>query len=125
MASDKRKEPMIGKGDRPGQADLDRKVGDMTLRDLVSVLGAGGIGPETIKPERIKPETFKPEHYKPEWWKPEWIKPEAFKPELFKEFIKPELTKPIEIDDMFDPILDGLSQDQLKKLSDRIQQRLR
>jgi hypothetical protein len=125
MASDKRKEPMIGKGDRPGQADLDRRVGDMTVRDLVSVLGGSGIGPETIKPERIKPEHFKPEHYKPEWWKPEWIKPEAFKPEIFKEFAKPELTKPIEIDDLFDPILDGLSQDQLRKLSDQIQQRLR
>lgn len=130
MASDKRKEPMIGKEDRPGQVNLDRKVGDMTVRDLVSVLGAGGISPETIKPERIKPETLKPETikpelYKPEWWKPEWIKPETFKPELFKEFGKPELSKPIEIDDMFDPILDGLSQDQLKQLSDRIQQRLR
>jgi hypothetical protein len=90
------------------------------LRDLVTALG----GLQTQFPERIKPEHIKPEHFKPEWWKPEWIKPEAFKPEIFKEFAKPELTKPIDIDQLFDPVLEGLSQDQLKRLADKVQQRL-
>lgn len=112
--ADKKKEPMIGQGERPGQIDLDRPLSEMRLRDLITVLGGAQL------PERIKPE-----QWKPEWWKPEWIKPEAFKPEQLKEFSKPELTKPpFEIDQWLDPILDVLSQDQLKGLAEKVQQRL-
>lgn len=122
--ADKKKEPMIGQGERPGQIDLDRPLSEMRLRDLITVLG-GTQFPERIKPEQLKPEQLKPEQWKPEWWKPEWIKPEAFKPELLKEFSKPELTKPpFEIDQWLDPILDVLSQDQLKGLAEKVQQRL-
>ena len=154
MADDDKKEPMIGQDQRPGQVDLDRSVGDMTLRDLVTALGGlqtqfpevlkperlkpeqlkpeqlkpeqlkpEQIKPEQIKPEQIKPEQIKPEHFK-EWGKPEWIKPETFKPESFKEFSKPELSKPIDIDQIFDPVLDALSADQLKQLGEKIQKRL-
>jgi len=123
--ADKKKEPMIEKGDRPGQIDLDRPLSEMKLRDLVDVLGGANL-PERIKPEQIKPEWYKPEGVKPEWYKPEWIKPEGIKPELLKERFKPELTKPpFEIDEWFDPVLETLSQDQLKRLSEKVNERLR
>ena len=131
--ADEKKEPMIGQDQRPGQIDLDRPLADMKLRDLITILGGAQtlpewIKPETLKPERIKPEqlkpeTFKPEHFK-EWVKPEWIKPESFKPENFKEFSKPELSKPFDIDQIFDPVIDALSKDQLKQLSEKIQRKL-
>ncbi len=112
---DKKKEPMIGKGERPGQLDLDRPLSEIKLRDLVTALGV-----QAHIPERIKPEWWKPEG-----WKPEFIKPEFIKPEILKERIKPELTKPpFEIDEMFDPVLETLSKDQLQQLAGNIQRRL-
>ncbi|HKI02304.1 MAG TPA: hypothetical protein VKK31_10005 [Thermoanaerobaculia bacterium] len=132
--ADEKKEPMIGQDQRPGQIDLDRPLADMKLRDLITILGGAQalpewLKPERIKPEQLKPETFKPEQLKPElikpeWWKPEWIKPEAFKPESFKELSKPELSKPFDIDQIFDPVLDALSKDQLKQLSEKVQRKL-
>lgn len=123
--ADEKKEPMIGKGDRPGQLDLDRPLSEMKLGDLVTALGLQAYLPERIKPELSKPEWAKPEGIKPEWWKPEWIKPEGIKPELLKERFKPELTKPpFEIDEWFDPVLETLSQDQLKQLAGNIERRL-
>jgi hypothetical protein len=54
---------------------------------------------------------------------------ELFKPEIFKELLKPEAFKPgrwkpYDIDEMFDPILETLSKDQLKQLAANVQRRL-
>jgi hypothetical protein len=113
-----KKEPMIGRGNRPSAIDYDAPISNFKLRDLVAVINSQMLeyakytpAPE-VKPEHFKPEQFKPEGIKPEkeffkgekeLRKPEkeiikvekeLIKPEKefIKPE--KERLKPELTKP-------------------------------
>src|SRR5580765_501582 len=110
MADQSKKEPMIGKENRPSPIDYDAPLSGMKVRDLLGVLSAHSseqvkafpeqfkpehFKPEFYKPETFKPEQFKPEHFKPEFYKPETFKPEQFKPEHFKpEFYKPETFKP-------------------------------
>ncbi len=112
-----KKEPMIGKADRPTPIDYDAPISNFKLRDLVAVVNAQMLEhlkhiPEILKPEHIKPETHKPELVKSEkeifkvekeFHKPEKeilkVEKEVAKPEKEllkpeKEFFKPELTKP-------------------------------
>jgi hypothetical protein len=101
MADQPKKEPMIGKENRPTPIDYDAPLSGMKVRDLLGVLSAHSSEqlknyPEYFKPEQLKPEHLKPEFYKPESLKPEHYKPEYFKPEIFKEFQKPEAFKPPE-----------------------------
>jgi len=115
-----KKEPMIGRKDRPTAIDYNAKISDWKVKDLLAVVSAQVLEqlkytpfPEYIKPERAKPEVFKPEKElrKPEKEivKPEKerLKPEKeiFKPE--KEWIKPELSKPekeLEISDLVERV---------------------
>ena len=122
-----KKEPMIGRKDRPTAIDYDAKISDWKVKDLLAVVSAQVVEqlkytpvPENLKPERLKPEVWKPEKeiHKPEkeLRKPEKeiIKPEKerlkpekeiFKPE--KERLKPELSKPekeFEISDLVERV---------------------
>jgi hypothetical protein len=114
---DEKKEPVIGKSDRPGAVDLEARLSDLKLRDLVTALGS-----QAQLTERIKPEGTKPEHFK-EWWKPEFVKenlkPEHFKPELIKEFSKPEF-KPDPIDTIFQHLVATLTPEQVRGLQDKL-----
>jgi|SRR5580765_632389 hypothetical protein len=123
MADQSKKEPMIGKENRPSPIDYDAPLSGMKVRDLLGVLSAHSseqvkafpeqfkpehfkpefYKPETFKPEQFKPEHFKPEFYKPETFKPEHLKPEYVKPEAFKELLKPEFSKPVEKEFPSDP----------------------
>ncbi|HVT19362.1 MAG TPA: hypothetical protein VHQ90_24675 [Thermoanaerobaculia bacterium] len=115
--ADEKKEPVIGKSDRPGAVDLEARLSDLKLRDLVTALGS-----QAQVTERIKPEGFKPELHK-EWWKPELFKenfkPEHFKPELIKELSKPEL-KPDPIDSIFQHLVATLTPEQVRGLHDKL-----
>jgi hypothetical protein len=118
MADQSKKEPMIGKENRPSPIDYDAPLSGMKVRDLLGVLSAHSseqvkafpeqfkpehFKPEFYKPETFKPEQFKPEFYKPETFKPEHLKPEYVKPEAFKELLKPEFSKPVEKEFPSDP----------------------
>jgi hypothetical protein len=120
--ADEKKEPVIGKSDRPGAVDLEARLSDLKLRDLVTALGSQAQLTERIKPELSKPELSKPEHIK-EWWKPELFKenfkPEVFKPELIKEANKPEF-KPDPIDTIFQHLVATLTPEQVRGLQDKL-----
>ena len=84
-----RREPMIGKENRPSAIDYNAPVAGMKVGDLLGVVGAHLSEQVKAFPEFWKPEYFKPEFWKPEFFKPEFFKPEVFKPPVEKEF-KPE-----------------------------------
>jgi hypothetical protein len=72
-----KKEPMIGKENRPTAIDYDAPLAGMKVRDLLQILSAHHA--EQAKAHYL-------EFYKPEYWKPEYWKPEVGKvPETFKE----------------------------------------
>src|SRR5580765_1518052 len=103
MADQSKKEPMIGKENRPSPIDYDAPLSGMKVRDLLGVLSAHSSEQVKAFPEQFKPEHFKPEFYKPETFKPEHLKPEHFKPEVYKELLKPEFSKPVEKEFPSDP----------------------
>jgi len=76
---DQKKEPMIGKENRPSAVDYNAPVSGLKVGELVGVMSSHLF-------EIWKPEYYKPEYFKPEFWKPEFWKPEAFKPPQEKEF---------------------------------------
>jgi hypothetical protein len=113
-----KKEPMIGKEDRPASAasaaiDLDTSLSQLKVRDLASLF------PEYFKPEVLKPEHFKPEHFKPEHFKPEQLKPEQIKPELLKPEIWKELAKPEDKGDPWEQVIERIADRVAAKLGGR------
>jgi len=107
-----KKEPMIGRQDRPTAIDFDAPIANFKLRDLYAVIHSQlHTEKEILKVEKehVKPEKEK-EHFKPEKEK-EYFKPEKelLKPE--KELSKPELSKPIDprlIDQIVETVIERM-----------------